>query len=109
MRTRFNEKVIDALSALDAGHTFDAFVSQHTQESSIYIVFGAGTSAGAVVVETSHDRTFTGVWANLATVNWAAASRVHHVAITGIFRALRVRISTAIVGGTIDAYAIIAE
>lgn len=100
---------MDALSAQNAAYTFAMYEAGHVIELGIDIVFGAGTGAGVVVVECAHDKDYAGTWANLATVNWAAASRVHHVAITGVFRALRIRISTAVTGGTMDAYAVLAE
>ena len=37
-------------------------------------------------------------------MNWAAANRVHIAAITGAHMVVRVRISVAIVGGTVSVY-----
>ena len=78
----------------------------NVRELAFYVHFGTGTSAGQVVVECAHSIDFTGTWANLATVNWAAANRVHNVAITGVHLAVRVRISTEITGGTVTVYGI---
>ena len=64
----------------------------------VSITFGAGTSAGA-----------GGTWASESVVNWAAASRTHKVIITGGRQAIQARISTAIVGGTVDAVASITD
>lgn len=108
-RTRFNKELFTGKSALNYAYTFDAYEAQHAYEIGIDILFTGGANAGVVVVEAAHDSTFTGTWANLATVNWAADDRVHHVAITGVFRALRIRISTAIGVGTIVGYATLAE
>src|SRR5438477_12958898 len=70
----------------------------------VSITFGAGTSAGAVTVESATPG-YGGTWASESVVNWAAASRTHKVIITGGRQAIQARISTAIVGGTVDAVA----
>lgn len=75
------------------------------RESVVYIVWSAGTSAGAVQVETANDATYTGTWAPLGDpVAWTAVSRQDVVQITGVNVALRTRISTAIVGGTVTTW-----
>ena len=97
------KKLVDGLSAQDATGTVlgPAYAAQG-QEITFYVVFGPGTSAGAVMIESAHDAAFTGTWAQQgSTVTWAAASRVHTVSITGTYLALRARISTAITGGTV--------
>lgn len=99
-------KLITALSAQDAVGAVGNEV-QHAEASSFYVAFGGGTSAGAVVIEGAHDPTYTGTWAVLATLTWAAANRVHNAAIAGNHIALRARISVAIVGGTVDVWSII--
>ena len=77
------------------------------REWMFYILFGAGTSAGAITIESAHDETFSGTWAAQGSVvSWAAASRVHTVGLTGAFKCLRARISTAIVGGTASAFVV---
>ena len=96
--------IMDALSALDAARIIPRQVISNVRESALYVVFGPGTTAGSVVVEAAHADDFTGTWANLATVNWAAANRVHIAAITGAHMVVRVRISVAIVGGTVSVY-----
>lgn len=68
-------------------------------EYTFHCLFSTGSNAGQLVVETCHDPAFTGTWANVATVDYASANTVHYVSLTGCFRALRVRISTAIGGG----------
>ena len=76
-------------------------------ELSLYIVFGAGTSAGAIQVESAHLEGYTGTWAAEGSpVAWAAANRVHKVSIAGASYVTRARISTGIVGGTVDVYAV---
>lgn len=91
-------EVSDELSPVDIGSV---------DELTYYIVFGPGTSAGAVQIESSHLSKYTGTWAPEGSpVAWAAASRVHKVSITGSSYIGRARISTAIVGGTVDVYAV---
>ena len=102
------KKLVDALSAQNATGTVlgPAFAAQG-REITFYVVFGPGTSAGAVMVESAHDPAYTGTWAQQgSTVTWAAASRVHTVSITGAFLALRARISTGITGGTVTVFVI---
>ena len=98
------KRLLNAQSALNTVGNADGDKQGVAFQTAIYVVFNAGTSAGVVVVETSHDPNYTGTWANLATVTWAAATKCHVVQITGNYLALRVRISTAIVGGTVDAH-----
>lgn len=105
MTNQFSQQLLAAKSAQDVVGMVQRDRTGVVQQVAIYVVFGAGTSAGVVMVEGAHDPDYTGTWANIATVTWAAASRCHMVAITGVHRALRVRISTAIVGGTVDAHA----
>lgn len=106
MQLKFYEKIMTAQSALDAkGPVLGVDHLPNVQQVAVYIKFGAGTASGSVVVEGAHDPAYTGTWSNIATVAWAAADRVHMVAITGLHRALRVRISVVIGGGTVDAWA----
>lgn len=75
-------------------------------ELTFYIVGTAGIAAGAVQAEEAHDKDYTGTWApNGAPVN-AVVSGLATVKITGVSAASRLRISTAIVGGTISGYAV---
>ena len=96
--------ILSAQSAAETVGLIPGNIVRSVRELALYVVFSAGCSAGAVVVEGAHSIDYTGTWANLATVNWAAASRVHNVAITGCHLAVRVRISSEITGGTIDVY-----
>lgn len=96
--------ILNAQSAANTVGLISGDIVRSVRELAFYVHFGTGTSAGQVVVECAHSIDFTGTWANLATVNWAAANRVHNVAITGTHLAVRVRISTEIAGGTVDVY-----
>lgn len=96
------------LTAQSAGATVGAFPRDtvpSAREHAAYVVFSAGCSAGQVKVESAHDPDYTGTWAEVGSVDWVAASRAHVVNFTGAHAALRLRISTAIVGGTVDGYA----
>lgn len=104
--TKFWKQLLAAKSAQDTAAVLPSDLLGTIRELAIYVVFGAGTNAGVVVVEGAHDPAYQGTWANIATINWAAASRVHLAAVSGVHRAVRVRISTGVTGGTVDAYAI---
>lgn len=73
-------------------------------EYTFYVVFSAGTGAGTVKLETAHDPAFTGTWAVIATVAWATENTVHYVALTQCVRALRMRFTANVTGGTADCY-----
>jgi len=93
-------------SALGVIGIIPAHIMKSVRELAIYTLFGALTSAGAVIIEGAHDADFTGTWAVIATVTWAAANRVHLSAITGVHKVVRVRISDAIVGGVVNVFAV---
>lgn len=76
------------------------------RETAVYVVWGAGTNAGVVTIESSYDSAYTGTWASLATSTWASASKQDIVQITGIHGALRARVSTTVTGGTVSVFAI---
>lgn len=107
-RLRFFRQIMTGLSLLNAvSDELGAVDLGSVDELSFYIVFGPGTSAGAVQIESAHLTKYTGTWAPEGSpVAWAAASRVHKVSITGASYVGRARISTAIVGGNVDVYAI---
>lgn len=100
----FRGQVMGAQTALNTVAQVPDDISGRFTECSVYVVFSAGAAAGQVVVETAHAATYTGTWANLATVNWAAESKVHVASITGVYLATRIRIASAITGGTITIY-----
>lgn len=78
----------------------DGKMTGSSLEYTFHFHFGAGTGAGVFKVETAHDPAFAGTWAVIGTVTWATADTAHYVSLTGCFRALRVRVSTTITGGT---------
>ena len=103
---RLLKQLLSAVADANTAAIIERQTVANVREFTVYVVFSAGCSAGAVVVEAAHSEDYTGTWSNLGTVNWAAASRAHPVSVTGCHIAIRVRISTAIVGGTIDAWAV---
>lgn len=73
-------------------------------EYTFYFVFGAGAGAGVAVLETAHDPAFGGTWATIGTFTWAAASKVHYIALTQCVSALRIRFTSDVTGGTASCY-----
>jgi len=105
---RFFRKILDAQSVINtvSGELFPNDLAS-VSELAFYIVFGAGTSAGAIQIESSPIRGYTGTWApEGSAVVWSAANKVHKVSIEGVSYCSRARISVGIVGGTVDVYAI---
>jgi hypothetical protein len=99
------KKIIAAQSALDSAGIAPPSEAERADFMDFLVVFGAGTSAGAVVIEEAHDPAYTGVWAVLATITWAVtANKVFSARVVGGAHAIRARIGTAIVGGTVDVH-----
>lgn len=107
MPLRFFTQIMDSLSALNAvSNEVRINELQGVNELTYYILFGPGTSAGAFQVETAHVNGFSGTWHPESTpVAWVAANRVHVFRLTGMSFVSRVRISTAVVGGTMSIWA----
>ena len=101
-RPLLSGKLLTAQSALNAAAILDEVSGSKAEGTLIVVTFGAGTASGVVLIEGAADPLFAGTWATLATITWAAASRAHETFISGSYLARRVRISTAIVGGTVD-------
>lgn len=112
----FNKQIINAQTTgtfpipMSTGVDGDPYVTGQmlgqNLEYTFHVLFGAGTGAGAIKVETSHDPAFTGTWATIATVTWATANTAHYVSLTGVFRAIRLRFSVDVTGGTASAWVI---
>jgi hypothetical protein len=73
-------------------------------EYTVYVTFDHTSAAGTVVLETAPDQAYAGTWANIGTVTWSAIDKCHYVSVTGVFNALRVRISSAVTSGTCDVF-----
>lgn len=106
MRFRFWKQIGTGLSALNA--VTDILQSTDlgsANELTYYIVFGPGTSAGAVQIESAHADDYAGTWAKEGPqIVHVSANRVHKINIQGFSFASRARISDAIIGGSVDVY-----
>jgi subtilase family serine protease len=98
-----NRAQLQSAAATGSGSTFD--VGPRCRETAVYVVWGAGTGAGVITVETAHDASYAGTWAPLATVTWSAANKEDVVQFSGAYETVRSRISTNVTGGTVDTYA----
>jgi hypothetical protein len=107
-RVRFFKKIMDAKSANNAvSDELSPADLVSVNELTYYIVFGAGTGAGAVQPESAHVAAYAGTWAAEGSpVAWSAADKVHKVSITGASFVARCRISTGVTGGTVDVWAL---
>lgn len=94
------QRLLTAQSALNTAQAVTGTVSS-VRELRAYATFGAGTSAGVVTIEGAPVSDYSGTWASLGTLTWSAASKVEVLRIEGVHLAVRARISTAIVGGTV--------
>ena len=101
---RFDEAVITDGSKLDTVGKTSKYLSNRCKEFAAYVKFSKDTLSGQVLIETAIDDDDTGTWAIVGTINWIAANRTHHLAVTGLYRAIRARISSPIVGGTVDVH-----
>ena len=66
------------------------------------VEWSASTSAGVITIEEASATDYAGTWSSIATVTWAvddSTEAVHVGPIAGA--ALRARISTTVVGGTV--------
>ena len=99
----YSGMLLENKSALNDSGTVGPNEVGDADSINVTVEFGAGTSAGAVTVESAGNAGYGGTWAQEAAVNWAAASRAHVVNIPGPRDSVRARISTAIVGGTVNA------
>lgn len=98
--------VMDGLSALDAvTDDLNAVHLANINELTFYLVFSAGVSAGKVKAEESHDYNYTGTWALNGSEVVFGDNVVKTIKVTGVSKAQRVRISEAIIGGTLSVYA----
>jgi hypothetical protein len=112
MSRRLNVKLLDAqttqnvVGVVGGTGTLGGALSAIAQitEAGIHVEFSAGAAAGVVLVETASDPNYAGTWAILATVNWSAESKSHYVGLTGVYRCIRVRISSAVTGGTVTVW-----
>lgn len=71
------------------------------REHTIYITGSAGVSAGAVQFETAPTTDYSGTWAAIGSPVTVTASTTAIAQVTGCFGAVRARISTTVVDGTV--------
>lgn len=103
----FRRQIMSAKSALNVvSDVLNMTDVGNINEITFYIVGAGAISAGAIQVEEAHAEDYTGAWApNGSPVN-AVANGEATVKITGVSGNMRARISTAIVGGTVDIWAV---
>ncbi len=97
-------RLLTNAAALGASGTFA--LNAQTRETKVYITFGPGTTGGVVVVEEAASSAEGATWSLLTSVPWVVPNAVRTVAITGAIGAIRVRITTAITGGVVNAWLI---
>jgi len=74
--------------------------SEHTVE----VQWSTSVSAGAVTVETAPYKAYAGTWTPVHVLTYASGSpKVESVQWSGLEGAIRARISTTVVGGTVTA------
>jgi hypothetical protein len=102
---RVSQALFTDQSALNASGVLGQPYAAECREFAVYIIWGAGTSAGGVTIESATTSTYTGTWAPVTTaVAWSAASKQDLVSITGAHMNLRARISTLVTGGTVSTW-----
>lgn len=94
------------VSAAEATHTpLGTGLGSQIRELAVYLDWGTGTVSGAITVETAHALEYTGTWAPLVVVPFAGtAPKEDVIQITGIFGAIRTRVSTVLAGGTVKTW-----
>lgn len=81
-----------------------SFLNGKYLEMTFYVTFSHTSDSGVITLETSPNPYYTGTWAPIGTITWAAIDTVKYISVTGVFKALRLRISTGITTGSCDAY-----
>lgn len=103
----FRRQIMSALSALDAvSDVLNMTDVGNINEITFYLVGSAGISAGAIQVEEADNPEYAGTWAPNGSPVTVTASAVKTVKVTGVQAAMRARISTAIVDGTVDVWVV---
>ena len=88
---------LDAVSVDET--TSVAMPTNANVDFSVYAEWGSSTGSGVLTIEEAYDSSYPGVWSEIGTITWSAASSTDVFHQTGAFRALRVRVSTAVGGG----------
>lgn len=69
----------------------------------VYIRHSDAAATGVVTVETAYDPDYAGTWKSLGTSN-ASANTEDRIALTGAFKYIRARVSTAYTAGNASAW-----
>lgn len=95
--------MLAAVSALNSGSTWSLRAAAEAQEGfHHHISWSAGVASGAVTIEVADSSTYAGTWAPVAVVTFAGtAPNQDYVYSPGEPKAIRHRISTVVVGGTV--------
>lgn len=101
--------IATAASALNSGSTIAVDLRGEVHHVTVYVTTSAGVSAGVVSIEEAPSTDYTGTWSVVGTVTTSTASSTSAVHLTGTYKALRTRISTAITGGTVTTHIVAAE
>jgi len=88
-------------TATAAGNGTPVDVGGAGREHAFYLEGIGAVSAGGVTIETARSVDYTGTWQALAPEIAIAASTVQVVSYSGALLAVRARVSTAVVGGTV--------
>ena len=105
MPRKINPDTQPVLTAVASGsYVIGEDIGANCTSMMIYADFGAGTSAGVITIEDAPVPAYPGTWAQQATISWSAASKIGSALVTGNFINRRIRISTNIVGGTVNVY-----
>jgi hypothetical protein len=103
----FRRKIMSAQSAVNSvSDEIGPVDCSNINEITYYVVGSTGVSDGSVQPETAHVTSYTGSWAPEGSACVPVANAVKSVAVSGVTHVRRVRISKAILGGTIDVWAI---
>lgn len=103
----YHGQMLNNQSALNSQAILPEEYSTRCRETSVYIVWGAGTTGGSVQVATAHSSDYTGMWAPLGDpIVWAVANKETVIQFTGVFGAIKTSIVSAITGGTVSTWAI---
>jgi hypothetical protein len=104
-RVQHFTKLLTAQAALDTAARVRDDLIANCREHTFYATWTGAVSAGVITIEASADPTYTGTWSSIGTINFVAGA-CKHLSVTGCHRSIRVRISTAVVGGTVDVAAV---
>lgn len=104
-QTVIAKKLIDTKSAIST--TAATGIIGTARSCAVYADWSAGVTTGVVTVETAVDQNYAGTWAALTggTLTFAnTAPNQNVVLISNVLWALRTRISTGVVGGTVNTW-----